>query len=253
MARSRLHQKWRKNNLEHGFTTILRAGLSFMNLPADDFTVEQMKQYAQFLKERNQVMNLTAITEPDQMARLHFLDSLELLKVTSLRGKQVIDVGTGAGFPGLPLKLVEPSIHLTLLDSQRKRVTFLEEVVGMLKLEGVSCIQARAEEQSRLEDWRECFDCAVSRAVAELRILVELCLPFVKVGGFFLAMKSLHCEEEIEHARNAIEAMGGVMEAPHVYTLPDTATRRQILVIHKKKETPKRFPRRFAKMQKERL
>ena len=146
MVWNRLHHKRGKNNLEYPFETILRAGLISMNLPADDFIIEQMKQYAQFLKERNEVMNLTAITEPGEVARLHFLDSLELLHVVPFQGKRVIDVGTGAGFPGLPLKLEEPSIQLTLLDSQRKRVTFLEETVKMLGLKNVHCVHARASE-----------------------------------------------------------------------------------------------------------
>jgi 16S rRNA (guanine527-N7)-methyltransferase len=239
--------------LEPVFETTLRAGLSSMCLPADDGIVRQMEQYAQLLREQNQVMNLTAITEPEEMARLHFLDSLALLSAAPLHGKRIIDVGTGAGFPGLPLKLADPSIQLTLLDSQRKRVAFLEDVVEMLGLTDVACIQDRAEEQARGEGWREAFDCAVSRAVADLRMLLELCLPFVKVGGVFLAMKSMHCEEELAGAQNAIKVLGGKLRPPYVYTLPGLDAQRQVLVIEKERETPKQFPRRFAKMQKEPL
>ena len=213
----------------------------------------KMAQYAEWLYTRNQVMNLTAITEPAAVARLHFLDSLMLLQAASLSGKRVIDVGTGGGFPGLPLKIADPSIRMTLLDSQQKRVAFLEETVRDLGLADVTCIQARAEEQSRLPGWREQFDCAVSRAVADLRVLLELCLPFVRVGGVFLAMKSMHCNEEIAGAQHALAQLGGVLRAPYVYDLPETEGKRQILVIEKTAETPDRYPRRFAKIQKDPL
>lgn len=238
--------------MEHSFESVLKAGLAAMGLPAEPPVVEQMKDYAAFLLERNQVMNLTAITEPEAVARLHFLDSAALLGARDLKNARVIDVGTGAGFPGVPLKLLEPSIQLTLLDSQRKRVDFLRESMARLGRSDVTCIQARAEEQSRMEGWRESFDCAVSRAVADLRVLLELCLPFVRVGGVCLAMKSIHCEEETEGAKRAMERLGGVLKAPYRYTLPD-GTPRQILVIEKTRATPSSYPRRFAKMQKEPL
>ena len=238
--------------MEHSFEPILRTGLASMGLPAEEAAIGQMKAYASFLLERNQVMNLTAITDPAAVAQLHFLDSAALLKAAPLQNARVIDVGTGAGFPGVPLKLLEPSVRLTLLDSQRKRVDFLREGMERLDLTDVICIQARAEEQSRAEGWRESFDCAVSRAVADLRVLLELCLPFVRVGGVFLAMKSVHCEEEIDGARRAVAQLGGMWRTPFCYTLLD-GTPRQILVIEKKKETPLKYPRRFAKIQKEPL
>ena len=238
--------------MKHSFQSVLQAGLAAMGLPADEQTVRQMETYAAFLLERNQVMNLTAITEPTAVAQLHFLDSAALLNAWPLAGARIVDVGTGAGFPGVPLKLLEPSIGLTLRASQRKRVDFLQEGMALLGLADVRCVQARAEEQSRLADWRESFDCAVSRAVADLRVLAELCLPFVRVGGVCLAMKSVHCEEEVESARQAVIRLGGAMKDPYRYTLPD-GTPRQILVIQKVEETPSKYPRRFAKIQKEPL
>ncbi|MGI6498687.1 MAG: 16S rRNA (guanine(527)-N(7))-methyltransferase RsmG [Oscillospiraceae bacterium] len=247
-----MHGK-RRDHLEPVFEEVLQAGCAAMGLDVEEAAIRQMAQYAQMVRAQNKVMNLTAITAPEEMARLHFLDSLALCSAAPLMGKRIVDVGTGAGFPGLPLKIADPSISLTLLDSQRKRVSFLENVVKALELEDVSCVHGRAEEMGKEAGVRASFDCAVSRAVADLRLLLELCLPLVKVGGVFLAMKSIHCEEEVSMARGAIEALGGKLCAPYVYTLPGTDVQRQILVIEKERSTPKQFPRRFAKMQKEPL
>ena len=164
---------------------ILREGLEALSLPTEG--IPALLRYWELLAEKNKVMNLTAITDPAEAARLHFLDSAALLALADLRGKRVVDVGTGAGFPGLPLKILEPSIQLTLLDAQRKRVDFLREVCEDLGLEDVECVHGRAEEFAQQR--RESFDFAVSRAVAALPVLTELCLPLVKPGGQFLAMK----------------------------------------------------------------
>lgn len=234
------------------FERAVRAGLGDMGLPNHGPAPEQMARFAVYLEERSRVMNLTAITEPEQMAVSHFLDSAALLGAADFRNARVIDVGTGAGFPGLPLKLLEPTLSLSLLDSQQKRVAFLREAVSLLSLEGTHPVQARAEEQSRLPGWRDAFDLAVSRAVADLRLLLELCLPFVRLGGRFLAMKSREAEPEIAAAAGAVVRLGGRMLPPFLYTLPGGIAR-QVVIVEKIAPTPPAYPRRFAKMRKEPL
>ena len=217
---------------------ILREGLESLSLPAE--CVPALLRYWELLAEKNQVMNLTAITDPDDAARLHFLDSAALLPLENLRDKSVVDVGTGAGFPGLPLKILEPSIRLTLLDAQRKRVDFLREVCADLGLQDVECVHARGET----------FDIAVSRAVAALPVLAELCLPLVKEGGKFLAMKSVDTGEELNAAGRAVSLLGGRLEKPIDYVISGTNIRHRLVIITKICETPKKYPRTFAKIRK---
>lgn len=225
---------------------ILQEGLTALGLSTE--AIPALERYASLLAEKNQVMNLTAITDPAEVARLHFLDSAALLALADFRGKSVADVGTGAGFPGLPLKLLEPSICLTLLDAQRKRVDFLQEVCGALKLEAVACVHGRAEEFA--QSHREAFDLTVSRAVAALPVLAELCLPLVKVGGFFLAMKSVDTAGELEAAGRAVDLLGGRLRKPMDYSIPGTEVRHRLIAIEKIRETPKKYPRTFAKIKK---
>ena len=224
----------------------LREGLQSLSLPAEG--VPALLRYWDLLAEKNQVMNLTAITDPDDAARLHFLDSAALLPLADLRDKSVVDVGTGAGFPGLPLKILEPSIRLTLLDAQRKRVDFLREVCEDLGLEGVECVHGRAE--TFAAERREGFDIAVSRAVAALPVLAELCLPLVKEGGRFLAMKSVDTGEELNAAGRAVSLLGGRLEKPIDYVISGTNIRHRLVIITKICETPKKYPRTFAKIRK---
>ena len=226
--------------------SILREGLTALSLPTEG--IPALMRYAGLLAERNQVMNLTAITDPAEVARLHFLDSAALLALADLRGKSVVDVGTGAGFPGLPLKILEPSIRLTLLDAQRKRVDFLREVCDDLGLEDVACVHGRAEEFAA--ERREGFDIAVSRAVAALPVLAELCLPLVKPGGRFLAMKSVDCGEELNVAARAVSLLGGRLEKPLDYRISGTDVRHRLVIMTKILETPKKYPRTFAKIKK---
>lgn len=225
---------------------ILRQGLTELSLPTE--AIPALVRYAGLLAEKNQVMNLTAITDPAEVARLHFLDSAALLALSDFQGKRVVDVGTGAGFPGLPLRILQPSIRLTLLDAQRKRVDFLRQVCAELGLDDAACVHARAEEFAQTH--REDFDIAVSRAVAALPVLAELCLPLVAPGGKFLAMKSVDTQEEVESARRAAALLGGRVENPIDYAIPGTNIRHRLVIITKIRETPKKYPRMFAKIKK---
>ena len=224
----------------------LQAGLAALGLPTEG--VPSLLRYGHLLMETNKVMNLTAITDPADIAALHFLDSAALLTLEDFRDKTVVDVGTGAGFPGLPLKILEPTIHLTLLDSLGKRVQFLERVCQELGLADVACIHGRAEEFAAAH--RESFDLADSRAVAALPVLCELCLPLVRPGGKFLAMKSVDSDQELESARHAIEILGGAVSGVRDYAIPGTEVRHRLILVKKVKKTPEKYPRMFAKIKK---
>ena len=212
--------------------------------------LERFRTYYDLLEERNRVMDLTAVTGEEETAVRHFGDSLTPLLCADLRDKRLLDVGSGAGFPGLPLLLAEPSLRLTLLDSQGKRVRFLEELCARLGVEA-ECIQARAEEQVLVPGCRESYDAVVSRAVARLSLLGELCLPYLKVGGCFLAMKAEDCGQELEEARPGLGILGGKVEAVKEFRVGDT--RRKILVIRKVRPTPKEYPRKYSRMVKKPL
>ena len=215
---------------------LLRAGFAALGLPLDAAALARFQTYYTLLDERSKVMNLTAIHGETDVAQLHFLDSAALLTVEPLAGKSVIDVGTGAGFPGLPLKIAQPDISLTLLDSLDKRMRFLGDVCAATGLTDVTCLHARAEEAPEL---RGQFDAAVSRAVARLYLLSELCLP--------------DCTEELDEARSAIRKLGGTYERTVRYTIPGTDVTHSVVVIRKTAPTPPKYPRRWAKMQKEHL
>lgn len=226
--------------------TLLRKGLTELGL--DDSGTPSLLRYGELLLEKNKVMNLTAITEPEDVAALHFLDSAALLTLADFKGKSVVDVGTGAGFPGMPMKILEPTIQLTLLDSLGKRINFLQEVCDDLGLTEVACVHARAEEFAAAH--RQSFDFAVSRAVANLAVLCELCLPLVKVGGYFLSMKSVDSGEELEQARKAIRTLGGTVERTMDYRIPGTDVKHRVILIKKTAKTPEKYPRPFAKIKK---
>lgn len=225
---------------------LLTAGLDQLRLPTDN--VDALLQYADALLETNKVMNLTAITDPADVATLHFLDSAALLTLADFAGKRVVDVGTGAGFPGMPLRILEPSIRLTLLDSLGKRITFLQGVCDQLGLVNVECIHARAEEFAAKH--RESYDIATSRAVASLPLLAELSLPLVKVGGHFLPMKAVDSDEELASAAHAIRVLGGRLADVKDYRIPGTEVTHRLVVIEKVTPSPAKYPRAFAKIKK---
>lgn len=235
--------------------TILAQGLEEIGIAPPPDAVERLCRYAQLLLEQNQVMNLTAITEPAAVARLHFLDSAGVLlwggkDLHWLAGKKVVDVGTGAGFPGLVLKILEPSISLTLVDSLGKRIAWLERVCETLSLDNVGCFHARAEELALKPGFRDSFDVAVSRAVAAFPALCELCLPYVKPGGVFLAMKSVDSAPEAAAGETAVKRLGGKALAPFDYTIPGTEVTHRLLGVEKLSPTPSGFPRSWGKIKK---
>lgn len=209
---------------------------------------EQIKQfliYYEMLVEWNQVMNLTAITEYDEVMKKHFVDSVSLIKAYDVkRNASVIDVGTGAGFPGLALKIAYPELQITLLDSLNKRIQFLNAVIEKLGLTGVHTIHGRAEDFAKPDKLRESFDLCVSRAVANLSTLSEYCLPFVRVGGQFISYKSEKITEELEAAHNAIHILGGKVVKQVEFQLPESDIYRNLFVIEKCKQTPKKYPRK---------
>lgn len=225
---------------------LLKKGLRELGL--DTEKAETLAHFAALMLAKNAVMNLTRITEPDAVARLHLLDSAALLRFADLRGKKAVDVGTGAGFPGMPLRILEPDFDLTLLDSLGKRVEWLREACDTLSLRRVECVHARAEEFAA--EKREQFDFALSRAVANLQVLCELCLPLVCVGGRFLAMKSVDSDEEINAAKNAVKTLGGKIAAIEDYTIPTSSVVHRLVIIEKTAPTPKGYPRAFAKIKK---
>ena len=231
---------------------IIKNGLSELDLldKVPENAAEQLARYGQLLIEKNEVMNLTAITDPDQVAKLHMLDCAALLNCADFKGKTLIDVGTGAGFPGLPLKILVPELEIVLLDSLNKRVNWLNEVINQLGLTGIKAIHARAEEQALVKGYRDSFDFVTARAVADLRLLGEICLPYAKVGGTFLSMKSVGSDEELNSAAHAIKFMGGRVRGSEDYTIPGTDVTHRVLFIDKVAPTLKGYPRRWAKIQK---
>lgn len=209
----------------------------------------QFYQYMQLLLEWNEKMNLTAITEPQEILTKHFIDSISVVPYIK-EGDKILDIGTGAGFPGIPLKIVLPQNSFTLLDSLNKRIHFLQEVVEQLKLENIEAVHGRAEEFCK-EDRREGYHIVVSRAVAKLNVLLEYMLPFTKVGGKCICMKALEIEEELEDAKKAIEILGGTIEKVEEITLEDTDITRKLVIVKKIKETPKKYPRKAGTPSKE--
>lgn len=230
---------------------ILNEGFASLGITPDAKAVERLETYFEYLEERNRVMNLTAISGTEDVARLHFLDCAALLKVCDFEDKKVIDVGTGAGFPGMVLKTVQPGMDITLLDSLNKRIDFLSEVCNKLALDGVQCVHARAEEIP--EERRAAYDIAVSRAVARLGTLCELCLPYLRVGGVFIAMKGPDCDTEVEEAKSAMHLIGAQLKDIVRYTIPGTDITHAAVVIEKIKPTHPKYPRKWSQIKKQPL
>ena len=238
--------------------------LKELHIELSDIQISQFITYYELLTEWNSFMNLTAITDFDEVCKKHFIDSISFIKakeeIFRITGKNperdvltVIDVGTGAGFPGIPLKIVFPNLKITLLDSLNKRVNFLNEVIEKLHLEGINAVHGRAEDFARKEDYRKSFDLALSRAVANMSTLSEYCIPFVKIKGLFIPYKSEKISEELAIANNALSILGGVITKQIEYTLPESNYYRNLVIIQKKKDTPKKYPRKAGLPAKEPL
>lgn len=229
----------------------LAAGFAALGLTPDSGAAARYRIYFEHLEKMNAVMNLTAISGEEDVARLHFLDCAALLGMADFCGRRVIDVGTGAGFPGLALKIACPDMELTLLDSLDKRIGFLRDTCALLGFDDVRCIHARAEEAPA--ELHAGFDIACSRAVARLNLLCELCLPLAKKGGAFIAMKGPDCADELNAAKRAIKLLGGEVEDVKKYLVPGTDATHSAIIIRKTADTPAKYPRRWAQIKKQPL
>ena len=228
--------------------------LSALGIVLDDRQKEQFDLFYEILVEWNEFMNLTGITEYEEVNEKHFVDSVSIVKAMDMKSvKSVIDVGTGAGFPGIPLKIVFPELEVVLLDSLNKRVKFLNAVIEKLQLKGIRAIHGRAEDYAKQQEYREQFDLCVSRAVSNLATLSEYCLPYVKVGGSFISYKSGTVQEEAEQAEKAVKILGGKIKDVVYFSLPDSEIQRSLVVIEKVKSTPGKYPRKAGTPLKEPL
>jgi 16S rRNA (guanine527-N7)-methyltransferase len=229
--------------------SIIAQGAKELNIELPPEAEAAFRVFYDLLETRGQNVNLTTVSGMEDVARLHFLDSLALLNAATFKKASVIDIGSGAGFPGVPLKIAESSMELTLLDATGKRVSFLTELCATLGIDAI-CIKARAEEAARRAEIRESYDVALSRAVARLNALCELCLPFVRVGGLFIAMKGGDCASEVEESKNAASSLGAKFQDIYNYTIPGTDISHTAVLISKIAKTPDKFPRRYARIQK---
>ncbi len=227
--------------------------LSELNIELTDIQKQQFVDYYEFLIEKNKVMNLTAITDFSEVVIKHFIDSLSLTKVYQPKNEKILDLGTGAGLPGIPLKIVFPDTDILLLDSLNKRIIFLNEVIDKLGLKKIKALHGRAEDYGKDIKYREHFDLCVSRAVAKLASLSEYCLPFVKKGGCFISYKSGQIMEELNSSQNAFQTLGAKLEKVEEFNLPGTDIERTLIVLKKERVTPKNYPRSAGKPSKEPL
>ena len=228
---------------EEEFNKKMKESLKELNIEISEKQLNQFYNYMNILIEWNKVMNLTNITEPEEIIQKHFVDSLTVLKSIK-ENDSIIDVGTGAGFPGIPIKIAFPETRITLLDSLNKRIKFLEEVINKLELKNIETIHGRAEEVAHNKKYREKYDIAIARAVAPLNVLSEYLLPFVKIGGYAICMKGAKGKEEAEEGKNAIKILGGEITNSREFNLPNTEMARVIIEIEKIKNTEKKYPRK---------
>lgn len=228
--------------------------LNDIGIELSNIQIDKLNKYYELLIEKNKVMNLTTITKYDEVVDKHFVDSLALIKVIDLNNDlNIIDIGTGAGFPGIPLKIAFPNLKIVLLDSLNKRINFLNEVIEILDLKDIKALHGRAEDFAKNKDYREKFDLCVSRAVANLSTLSEYCLPYVKLDGKFISYKSEKVEDELKSCENAIKLLGGKIEKVERFILPNTDINRNFVIIKKVKNTIKKYPRKAGLPSKEPL
>ncbi|MBO6146027.1 MAG: 16S rRNA (guanine(527)-N(7))-methyltransferase RsmG [Lachnospiraceae bacterium] len=223
---------------------ILTDGLKKLDISYNDIQIDLVNRFYEMLIERNKVMNLTRITDKKEFYEKHILDSLLVCKINDLRNKKIIDIGTGAGFPGIPVKIFFPETDMVLLDSLNKRLVFIDDVINELHLESVITVHGRAEELGHDKRFRESFDIVLSRAVADLSVLSELCIPFVKINGFFISYKSSDTDEEILNAENAIHILSGSAAEVINIKIPNSDISRRFVKIKKEKPTQKTYPRK---------
>ena len=233
---------------------LLEQGLSQLNIQFTDKQIEQLMKYYDLLIEKNKVMNLTAITDLNEVMTKHFLDSVLISNILDMSDyNTLVDVGTGAGFPGIPIMILFPHLKVTLIDSLNKRLKFLNDVISKLELDGIETVHGRAEDLGHNDLYREKYDLCVSRAVANLSTLSEYCIPFIKKDGVFASYKASDSEEEINNSKNAIKILGGSISKICENDLPGTEVKRNIVIIKKDKCTPKKYPRKAGTPSKEPL
>ncbi|KRQ85950.1 Ribosomal RNA small subunit methyltransferase G [Caloramator mitchellensis] len=230
---------------------ILIIGARNYGIELDEEKVEKFLKYMELLKSWNEKINLTAITDDIEIIKKHFLDSISIVKSNLIKDDaSIIDVGTGAGFPGIPIKIIKPNTKVVLLDSLQKRVNFLNEVIKELNLKGIEAVHSRAEDAAKSEKYREKFDISTARAVAHMSILSEYCIPFVKVNGHFIALKGPTVDEEINESRNAIGTLGGKLKSIIETTIPEYDVNHKLIIVEKIKETDKKYPRKPSQIEK---